>query len=217
MADHVYKFKEVPKGQRWKFFWDYYKYPTLGIVVGIIAVIYFLQTVVFAPKKDISIIIATEAYVAQEVWTQANEALNAMPLDLNGDGKVIVEVNDNQLDPTMAQSDPETYQMLQTKLMASLTTAESALQIVDEAYFEVFEEEGLLGTYAELPDAMGHDAEEVIKIPLAELKPFCDVEGLPEGLFMTLRPEDGMQIRGSEKKLENYKKQIEVLLLMMEP
>lgn len=217
MADHVYKFKEVPKGQRWKFFWDYYKLPTIGIIIGVIAVVSIFYTVVLAPKRDISIVTATQSYVAPEVWSQAGEALNAMPLDLNGDGKVIVEINDNQLDPKMAQSDPETYQVIQTKLMASLSTAESALQIVDEAYFEFLGEEGLLGTYAELPDTMGHDAKEIIKIPLSELKPFRDTEGLPEGLFMTLRPEDGMQIYGNEKKLENYKKQIEVLLLMMEP
>ncbi|MBE7041718.1 MAG: hypothetical protein E7400_07115 [Ruminococcaceae bacterium] len=216
MADHVYKFKEVPKGQRWKFFWDYYKYPTLGIIVGVIAVISILQTVVFAPKKDISIIAATQTYVNQEIWNQAREALQAMPLDLNEDEKVIVEVNDNHVDPSMAETDPETYQMLQTKLVASLSTAESALQIIDEGTFDYFNDEGLLGTYAELPDAMGHEKDEIIKIPLSELKPFCDIEGLPEGLFMTLRPEAGMQIYGSEKKLENYKKQIEVLLLMMQ-
>ncbi len=217
MADHVYKFKEVSKGQRWKFFWDYYKYPTLAIVVGIIAVIYFLQTVVFAPKKDISIIIATETYVTQEVWTQANEALNAMPLDLNEDGKVIVQLNNNHVDPSMAKTDPETYQMVQTKLVASLSTAESALQIIDEGTFDYFNGESLLGTYAELSDAMGHDANEIIKIPLSELKPFRGVEGLPEGLFMTLRPKEAMQLGGSEKKLEAYNKQIEALLLMMEP
>lgn len=216
MADHVYKLREVPKGERLKFFWDYYRYYTLAAVIGVIAVVSFLTTVVFAPKCDMAIISATEIYVPSEVWTAAEESLEAMPFDLNEDGKVLIDVNDNYLPPEMSESDPETFIAMQTKLMASLSTAESALQIVDEGFMSYFREQGLLGTYKELPDAKGHGMDEEIAIPLKELAPFKDIEGLPDGLFMTLRPLDAMQILGSEKKFDNYQRQIEALLVMMQ-
>ena len=216
MADHVYKFKEVPKGQRLKFFWDYYRIPVAVGIVGAIPLISILQTVVFAPKKDMSILVAGETYVAWDTWEQAQEKLCTMPLDLNEDGKVIVEINDNYIAPNMQNTDPEAYMAVQTKLMASLSVAESALQVVDEKIMEYFAEEQLLGTYAELPDTMGHEPTEVIQIPLKELKPFKHIEGIPDGLYMTLRPKEAMQLGNSEAKLAAYEKQIQALLLMLE-
>ncbi len=216
MADHVYKLREVPKGERFKFFWDYYRYHTIGAVVAIIAIISFLTTVVFAPKRDLVILSASQVLVPAEVWLAIEAGLDAMPLDLNEDGKVLVDVNDNYIDPEWRESDPETYLAIQAKLTASLSTAESALQIVDENLMAYFREEGLLGTYKELPDAAGHDMDEEIAIPLKELAPFKDIEGLPDGLFMTLRPLDAMQIFGNEKKFNNYQRQIDALLLMMQ-
>ncbi len=216
MADHVYKLREVPKGQRLKFFWDYYRIPVTVGIICVIALISILQTVVFAPKKDMTILVASETYVSWDIWEQVRDELCVMPLDLNEDGKVIVEINDNHITPDMQNTDPETYMAVQTKLMASLSTAESALQIVDEKTMEYFAEQQLLGTYAELPDVMGHEADEVIQIPLKELTPFKNVEGIPDGLYMTLRPKDAMQLGGSEAKLAAYKKQIDALLLMLE-
>ena len=216
MADHVYKFSEIPKGQRWKFFWDYYKIPTALIMIGVIALILILQTTVFAPKKDLAILSATQIYVARDTWQQAEEGFSSLPLDLNEDGRILVEINDNYMDSTMRETDPQTYMVIQSKLMASLSTAESALQIVDDDTYAYFEEQALLGTYAELPSAMGHNADEVIKIPLKELKPFKAIQDLPDGLFMTLRPKAAMQLGDSEKKLADYEKQIEALFLMIE-
>ncbi len=215
MADHVYKPSEVPKGQRWQQFKDYYRIPFIFAVIGVICVISILRTTVFSTKPDVTIIAATEGYVDYTVWEKAREGFSSMPLDLNEDGEVLIETEYVQLDEATMQSDPETYMAYQTKLVATLSTAESALQIVDEGMFEFFSEENLIGTYGELPDPMGHPADEAIKIPLETLPPFSQIENLPQGLYMTLRPEEAMQIHGSEKKLERYEKQIEVLVAMM--
>lgn len=217
MADHVYKFREVPKGQRWNFFWDYYKIPVAVTIISVIALVSILKTTVFAPKKDIVIVTATETYVLPEVWSAVEEQLCLMPFDFNEDGKVLAELNVNHIDPKLQETDPETFMAIQAKLTASLSTAESALQIVDEKTVSFFREQALLGTYAEMPAVEGHAPEEELIIPLKELTPFKNVEGLPDGLFMILRPEDAMQIYGSEKKLANYKKQTDALFMMMQP
>ena len=216
MADHMYKPSEVPKGQRWRYFLDYYKYPTIFGVIILIALIYFLKSVVFAPKNDMVILAATRTYVREEVWQQAEATLKEMPLDLNGDNKVLVDINDILLDETLEASDPEVFQLQQTRFTSSLVLAESALQIVDEKMFAYLQEEDLLATYEELSECQGQNAGEFIKIPLEALKPFQSIENLPEGLYMTLRPKDAMQLGNNKKKLEAYKKQVEALLFMMQ-
>ena len=104
----------------------------------------------------------------------------------------------------------------QTRLSASIATAESALQIVDAGTIGYFEEQGLMACYNELPTLTEHDSDELIKIPLHELKPFRDIDELPDGLFMTLRPKELMQLGNSKKKLANYENQVAALLAMME-
>ncbi len=215
MADHVYKPSEVPKGQRWQQFKDYYKVPFVLIVIGIICLISILRTVVFSTKPDATIIAASESHVDYTVWEQTQEAFSALPLDLNEDGKVLIETDYVQLSEDMMNAEPETYMAYQTRLVASLSSATSALQIVDEAMFEYFDSEGLLGTYAELPETFGHDAEELVKIPLKEIPLYRAIENLPDGLYMTLRPEAAMQIRGDEKKLARYEAQKEILLTLL--
>ncbi len=211
MADHVYKPSEVPKGQRWQHFKDYYKIPFIFCVIGIICLVSILRTVVFSTKPDVTIIAATEGYVNYEFWEQTEAAFSVLPLDLNEDGKVLIETEYVQLDQNMMATEPETYMAYQTKLVATLSTAASALQIVDEGMFQYFESEKLIGTYAELSETFGHVPEETVKIPLEELAPYNTIENLPAGLYMTLRPEDAMQIRGDKKKLARYEAQKEVL------
>ncbi|MBQ2695700.1 MAG: hypothetical protein IJF61_00170 [Clostridia bacterium] len=216
MADHMYKPSEVPKGQRWRYFLDYYKYPTIFGVILLIALIYFLKSVVFAPKNDIVILAATRGYVSNEVWKQAEEKLKEMPLDINGDKKVLVDINDIFLDEVLETGDPEAFMLEETRLTSALMTAESALQIVDERMFAYLQNEDLLATYSELPDAKGNNPDELIKIPLETLEPFKSIENLPTDLYMTLRPKDAMQLGDSKKKIEAYEKQVEALVSMMQ-
>ncbi len=216
MADHVYKPSEVPKGQRWQHFLDYYKLPFIFAVIAIFAVISILKATVFSPKPDVAIIFATEFYVDSEMLEEIKTTAETLSFDINKDGKTLIDLDSVQLSETMMKSDPEAYSAYQTKLIASLSTAASALQIVDESMYLYLDSEGLVGTYAELPNTFGHAADEKIKIPLETLAPFSQIEGLPEGLFMTLRPEDAMQIRGSEAKAEKFRKQIDLLMTMIE-
>ncbi|MBE7010117.1 MAG: hypothetical protein E7418_01340 [Ruminococcaceae bacterium] len=217
MADHVYKLSEVPKGQRWQYFLDYYKIPTIVGLALLIAIISILKSTVFAPKNDLCILLASKAYVDHEVTRQIMDDMSRMPIDYDGDGEVLVSLDFVHLDPEAQQQDPEYFQAQQMKLMAILSTAQSALQIVDEEAYQYLLEEELIGAYGELSETHGHEASDMIKIPLTSLAPFRSyAEELPDGLFMTLRPKDAMQIHESEKKQEKYNYQIKVLETMME-
>lgn len=216
MADHMYKPHEVPKGERWQYFKDYYLVKTICITLGLIALVSLLKSTVFAPKPDVSLLVVHTSYIDSAIWEEAVAGFQALPLDLNEDGSVLIDAGPIHIDPNMEKTDPEMFMASQNKLMASLATAEYALQIVDDALFESLSRDELIGTYAELPDAMGHNPEEIIKIPLKELAPFSTVETLPEGLYMTLRPKNAMQIGNSEKKLAKFNQQLQALMIMMQ-
>jgi len=217
MADHVYKPSEIPKGQRFQYFWDYYKIPVLVGVLILIAVVYFLKTVVFAPKTDVSILIASREYVDYEVTEQIAEKMRALTYDLDGDGKVEVSIDYIHLDPEAQQQDPEYYNAQKMKLVAILSTAETALQIVDEETYQYLEAEELIGTYGELSEDYGHAPDEAIKIPLSSFALFNQYnEQLPQGLFFTLRPKDAMRLGDGEKKLAVYMHQVAVLEDLMQ-
>ncbi len=217
MADHVYKPSEIPKGQRFQYFWDYYKIPVLVGVLILIVVIYFLKTVVFAPKTDVSILIASREYVDYGVTEQIAEQMRALPYDLDGDGDVLVSMDYIHLDPEAQQQDPEYYNAQKMKLVAVLSTAETALQIVDEETYQYLEAEELIGTYSELSDTYGHVSDEPIKIPFSSFALFNQYqERLPQGLYFTLRPKDAMRLGNSEKKRASYMHQVAVLEDLMQ-
>ncbi len=215
MADHTYKLNDVPKGERWQYFKDYYLIKSIVILFIIVVAISIIKSTVFAPRPDVYILAVHAAPVTSETWDVVQTTLNTMPLDHNGDETVLTDFCSILLEENMEQADAEIYMANQNKLVATLSTAQYALQIVDETFYQIFAEMELLGTYAELPDAMGHNPEEIIKIPLKELAPFNTISNLPDGLYMTLRPRDAMQLGNSKKKNQQYENHIQTLLLMI--
>ena len=215
MADHTYKPSEVPKGERWQYFLDYYKRPLIIGIVAVIAVISLVKGIFFKTETDVSIVSVSAQYISNDLWNAITPSLSEMLPDYNEDGQTAIYINPIYLDVKNADKDPDTYSAMQTKLMVDLSTAEYALQIVDEEFFAYLESELLVGTYSELPESFGKAADEVIKIPLKDLAPFGQFKDLPEGLYMTLRPKDAMQLGNSKKKLAFYEQQIDALCLMI--
>ena len=220
MADHMIKMSEVPKGQRYQQFKDYYRVPTICAIIGIIMVISILKTTVFAPKPDAFLLIATKNEVSTEL-TMGIETLYAeVGNDFGGDEKRLISVTPASYNPLQAKTDPEVGMAMQTKLMAVLSTAENILQIVDDDMFSYFEEQGLIGTYSDLGKSeteFGKSPDEIIKIPLSEIEFFKNEEfsGVSDDfskLYMTVRPRGGSQLGNSEKKLAKYEQQIEAFL-----
>ncbi|MBE7048887.1 MAG: hypothetical protein E7393_05930 [Ruminococcaceae bacterium] len=217
MADHKYKPSEVPKGERWQYFLDYYKTPVIVGVVGIFLLISFLKSTVLAPEPDVSILASTSEFVHYDKWTSVQESISALPLDYDEDGETLVEIEYVQLDADAKPEEIEVHRSNQAKLIALLESAHCALQILDEEMFAYFYEQGLVATYGELPDAMGREADEVIKIPLSEINAFSSVPELPEGLYMTLRPRDAMHMGDNKKKQAKYDHQLDTLMALLIP
>ncbi|MBP3337474.1 MAG: hypothetical protein J6L59_03590 [Clostridia bacterium] len=217
MADHMIKMSEVPKGQRYQQFKDYYRIPLICALVGVIMVISILKSTVFAPKPDAYLLVATKNDVSAEFTASVETLYTENGNDFNGDEKNLISITPVSYNPLQAKTDPEVGMAMQTKLMAVLSTAENIMQIVDDDMFEYFSEQGLIGTYSDLGKSeteFGKAPSEIIKIPLSEIGFFKGEEfiGKTDGLYMTIRPRDGSQLGENKKKIARYEEQIEAFL-----
>ncbi|MBR3577116.1 MAG: hypothetical protein IKL42_06930 [Clostridia bacterium] len=213
MAENVRKMSEVPKGQRFQFFIDYFGGRTLLIIVGIICVAYIIYAL-NQPKPDARVLMASyEDFATQEVLGEIENAFNEQEMDFNEDGRVMMQVNYNYLDQKLMQTAPESYVTLQTKLMTSVGDTLQIYHILDESAYQLFYNFGAIGTYADFEGyETGHAPEEYVKIPLSEISAF-DKEILgkdADKLFLTIRPKANAEVNRA-KNLDNYNDHIDAL------
>ncbi|MDR1060832.1 MAG: hypothetical protein LBL83_06410 [Clostridiales bacterium] len=93
-----------PKRKKWDNYWYHYKWHTIGGAALAVLVIYFVQSVVFQVKPDITIVFASSAYVPQESIDALCAAVESGISDRNGDGKVLVQADFTYL-PTVPGAD----------------------------------------------------------------------------------------------------------------
>ncbi len=208
MADHIFKMSEVPKGQRFCQFMDYYKYRVIVTVCVILALVPLVYQNVFMPKPDVTILAATQTEIAPETWAKVTEALSGIVPDENGDGETLASVETVFASSEFQNKNGEYHMAYQTKLIALLKDAPCALQIIDDSMVEYFTVQGCLATFGELPDALGHDEKEHILIPLKESKLFRDMAELPDNLFLTMRPREAIGRGKHQNDADYYDKQI---------
>jgi hypothetical protein len=84
---------QSPLKRKWDNYWYHYKWHTAGICALAIAVFYFVQSVVFQVRPDISVVFASSSYVAQERIDALRAAIEGAIADFNGDGKVLAQLD----------------------------------------------------------------------------------------------------------------------------
>ncbi len=215
MADHMVKMSEVPKGQRWQHFLDYYKYRVIAVVFLLLAAIPVVYYNFFEQKPDMTILAAYQLEVPETLWQEASEKISPMIADYNEDGESIFLVEGIYADDSYAQKDGQMQMAYQTKLMAYLQDARHVLQIVDEEMYTYMEVQGCLATYSELKDTLGRNPEEFIKIPLKDLKPFDEMDALPDGFYMTLRPKNAIERGIYKNDPAFYERQLDLFYAMI--
>lgn len=212
MADHMYKLSEIPKKQRLAHFWEYYKIPAAIVIVVAIIALSMIKMIFFTPDPDNSILIATGKYVPLETWDKLESEFYAIAYDYNEDGANILDLNVNTLDESN-ETDIQHYAVANQKLIASLSTDEYIIQIVDETMYKFLKEERLIGTYAEfIGYNTGKPDSEDVKIPLKELDAFKESSSmLPNDYYITIRNRASAHVEGSEKKIKNYENHIDMV------
>ena len=186
MADHIVKFKEVPKGQKLQFLWDYYRVPALitaccALLIGII-----IKTVFFAPKIDMNLLFTSKYQIASGEIDEIEKSLELIGDETKNYALTYVQYNPDQID-----YNPQQFFSDSIKLNSELSMSESFVQIVDDQMFEYLKSEGLIATYKE----MGIESDESIKLSLGAL---LENERYDK-FYITLRPKDSSQIEDEEQ------------------
>lgn len=210
MADHTYKLSEIPLKKRFSHFWEYYKVPTLIILIFSIIVLALIKAMFFSPRPDINVIIANDSFVPLETWDKLYAAFEPNVSDYDDDGKVLIDINVNTVDKN-TEMDIQQYAASNQKLIAVLSTGEYVIQVVDETMFNFLKSERLIGTYEDLSAFnTGKKATEDVKIPLSDIPSLNEVaKELTEEYFLTIRAKDSAQLGNSEKRAKQYENHLE--------
>ncbi len=93
MADKIYKIKDIPKEERLKFIFDYYK---VHMAVILLVVVFFaigIYEMTHVPKFDVKMtLFAEDLKISESVLRTLEEKLKELPLDLNEDGQTDVYI-----------------------------------------------------------------------------------------------------------------------------
>jgi hypothetical protein len=81
----------TPKGKL-AHFWDYHKGAIIGAAVALAIAAFFIVQTVTRVKPDYQICMATMTTVPEVIVAQMEQELQAYGVDLNGDGKVVVSI-----------------------------------------------------------------------------------------------------------------------------
>ncbi len=191
MADHMIKLKEVPKGQKLQYLWDYYRVPAIVTVISAIVVISLIKVIFFTSEPDINILLTTKNTVSDENINILNEKLDLVIEDYNDDDKKNHQTMPIVFNNEAAEQDPQYASAIYNKFVAELSTGLSIIQITDEEFFNRYETLECLATYAIFDEfgvkAPEGDKDAIVKIPLSEIKLFSDIKHNEE-LYLTIRP-----------------------------
>lgn len=207
MSEETVKFKDVPKGKRFRQFMDYYKTPFIVGILVVIALISLVKTVFFPHVPEVEVLAATASvYLSEDQITLIQDALVQ-----DGFEDVYVE---NSYVPSDENAENSQYmQAANSKLIALLASPTIYIYLVDEGMYQHMKAQNILGTYEDLGD-VGNTEE--VKIPLRNIPAFAEADGLPDDLYLCIRAKDTAQLK-SEKKTERYEDQMNVVNQLLVP
>lgn len=214
MADHMVKFSEVPKGQRFQQFKDYYKWPSFAALFALIVLIIFIKAALFAPKYDAFLLVSTKETLLEDTIKQIEATYAEKGLNLNGDKINSVSITEITYSNEMSKKTPNIAMAMQTKLLAAFASKENIIQIVDDESYDAFKAQDYIGTYKDLGakgDIFDKDKSEDVKIPLSCVPFFENIDALEnkDKLYLTIRPRIDAQLKDKDA-LAEYERQLDV-------
>lgn len=207
---------DTPK-KKWDNFWFYHKWHVVIAIVVIILAAFFIHDMVTKVNPDYEIGMITEATYPSDLVDGLQAQLAKYGEDLNGDGKVVVQVNQYVLsagdepDAAMAQMQEASF----VKLSADLSSGTSVIFITDKASLEHQQSTTQMFSY---PDGTnpkeGAKDYDKMRVPLKDCKNLSSLRynvelssggngNLYDNLGVSLRVYKGSVMDG-DKKLEKY-------------
>ena len=233
--DMDFQEREKIKLTGWKKVKNFFYYNTVKILAllffgGLIGIyIYHLATI---PKADYTIAFVTRSGMSEQVTTQIADEFKKSAEDVNGDGKIIINLNSYTYllgNDAMGQS-AQTAQTELTRVISDFETYTSAIFITDDVSFNnMLHNTGTsfyvnLKTGAAVPDGLTDYSE--IRAPYEEWKTFDDfliqfdasganLEALTDsymnGLSVSVRTIDDTQHQHDPDKQKDFKNALDLV------
>ena len=114
--------KEYTKKEKAQNWWHYHKFIVLGVVLGIAAVVWIVKDTVFQTRPDVQVGYIGRYDLPIDTVNALQDALTPYCTDLNGDGKVVVQVNSYTVDFDSENASADAYTQMAgvTRLSADL-------------------------------------------------------------------------------------------------
>ena len=171
-------------------YWYHFRWHTIAAIFLVAIITFMVANCMTREKHDFIVVIHTHSYIDDRGIEKIEEYLEQYAEDINGDGKVTVQVSNCSF--SEKTSSAQANQNAITRLQSMMITDEAVLYIVDEKglnYVESLTEKGFL---AAEPLALEDDFYE-----------FCngkeEYEQLPEGLMISYRKIKGTTLEDSKK------------------
>lgn len=134
---------ETKKEQRANF-WYYNRWKILISALCVVLVFSFVYSMVTRVKPDYQIALMTQIAYPQDVYEQMADQMEQYAEDLNGDGKVVIQINNYQYIQGAAteKADANTVMAGVVKFSADAQTGESMIYITDETSYQNVAESG---------------------------------------------------------------------------
>lgn len=122
---------------KWEHFMFYYKWPTVAIVLVVAVLAFVIRDSATRVKEDYSVLLATSKYYTESEIIQFKNQLSEYGYDVNGDGKVVVDVINIMIsDPNKKVNDPQIEMAMNTKLMGELSAGDSVILFFDDLVYK---------------------------------------------------------------------------------
>lgn len=118
---------KTPKG-KWENYWYHYKWHTVIGVAAAVVLGVLIKSIVTRDPPDYQVILGTQGSASQEAVDKLQSVLEQYGADVDGDGKVEVQIDALYF----AANDPQMLSANATKLMANLSMSDVMLYIFDE-------------------------------------------------------------------------------------
>lgn len=208
--------KAISAKSKWENFWYYHKLHVLIGIVVVFAAAFFIHDFTSKVNPDYQIGLITQtAYPSEMAQTLENEFAK-YGSDLNGDGKVVVQVNSYTIagSSSSGNTDPNVQMAGFVKLTADLSEGSSMIYITDDESFQNQQSKGQIFAYLDgsLP-AEGAKDYQKMRISLKDCKklaslkiPFAsgDNGDTIANLSMSMRVFKGTQMEGQKAKASYF-------------
>lgn len=163
-------------------FWYYYKWHIILSILGAILVFSIVYSIVSKVKPDYQVALMTQVAYPEAVCDQLADTFEQYAEDRNGDGQVVVQINNYQFIQGEAaeNADPNVVMAGVVKFTADAQMGDSMIYITDKASFDTVTEQGngffvYLDDWTTPPDEGATDLDRV-KIPWNDCAALASME-----------------------------------------